>query len=93
MFGVLVYILHSGMESAQLAVEVHCDILKMTNEQWRACFREAHEPEVGVGWFEYKLRYSWPLIPAGPALMLVTACIGWAVFKVSVWVWRGFLRG
>ena len=86
--GMTIWLTHQGAEFAQLLVDLRCDALRMTSEEWQECYKNAQGPAEGDTWFLAGLRDGqWLLIMGPPVLLLI---LGAVVVKTFAWVARGF---
>lgn len=72
-------------------VQLLCDPLRMTLEEWRACYRDevAHRGDTR---FESQLRWNWWLLPGGTFLIAFALVVAAGLWKAGVWLLSGFTR-
>lgn len=88
--GVLVYMLIDARDFTQSRVELYCDPLTLSSNEWRECYRAQQGPFEGDTWFWANLRWNWLILPAGSVLFLLLILAGVGTAKVAIWVKRGF---
>jgi hypothetical protein len=86
--GMTIWLTHQGAGFAQLLVDLRCDALRVTSEEWRQCYKNAQGPAEGDTWFLAGFRSGQLLLIVGPPVLLLI--LGAVVVKTGAWVARDF---